>query len=231
MGSSQSSTAAAKQKAAVKQRNQQSISAVDRAMLDLKNARDRLSKYQTQLQRDETQLVERARQAKQQGKTQRALQLLKIKKIKTTEVQQVEAQLLNVLQMVQTMDSKQNEAQVLKAMAQGKDALHKMHQETTVEDVLDLMDQIREEAEVEQEINGILSNAPELSPEDEVAVEAELEALMMQEGLVSNTTTTNDLQLPEVPTGTPLPKVPTTQLPDPTAVAAATEEKRIALPS
>ena len=194
------------------------ISEVDRAVLDLKNARDRLSKYQQKLEADEARLVERAKQAKRKGQTNVALQLLKIKKIKNAEVQNVSQQLLTVLQMVQTIDSKQNEAQVLQAMRVGKDALQKMHEETSVEDVLDLMDEIKEQAEVEREISGILQGVPELSLEDEAAVEAELEALMMEEnGVVVD-------QLPEVPQTQPLPVAPTTPLPD--VVAATTESEQ-----
>jgi hypothetical protein len=63
-------------------------------------------------------------------------------------------------------------------MAKGKDTLQKMHEETSVDDVLDLMDQIQEQNEIEREISNILEEAPSLSVEDEAAVEAELEALM-----------------------------------------------------
>ncbi len=194
------------------------ISQVDRAVLDLKNARDRLSQYQRKLEGDEARLVERARQAKSKGQTNVALQLLKIKKIKNAEVKNVSDQLLTVLQMVQTIDSKQNETQVLHAMKVGKDALQKMHEETSVEDVLDLMDEIKEQAEVEREISGILQGVPELSLVDEAAVEAELEALMMQE-----------IELPEVPATQPLPVAPTTPLPD--IVATQETEQRMLVSS
>ena len=122
-----------------------SISDVDRAVLDLKNARDRLSRYRSQLEKDEVQLMQRAKQAKEQGQTQRALGLLRLRRYKQQELKNVEAQLLTVLQMVNTIDSKQNEQELLAALKTGKDALQKMHQETSVEDVLELMDQVAEE--------------------------------------------------------------------------------------
>lgn len=235
MGGTQSSTAQnnKKKKAAVVERNKSSISQVDRAMLDLKNARDRLSRYQKKLELDESKLVERARLAKRNGQPNVALNLLKIKKIKTREVQQVESQLLTVLQMVQTIDSKQNEAVVLQAMATGKDALQKMHQETTIDQVLDLMDQIQEQNEMEQEISKVLQGVPELSLADEEAVEAELEALMMQGELPQKqeaTSTSTTTQLPEVPTTQPLPVAPTDKLPQQTTVASNADE-RVAVPS
>ena len=88
------------------------------------------------------------------------------------------------------------------------------------------MDAVREEIEVEQEINTILEGVPTLSPADEEAVAAELEAMAAEmNGAVSNTeTTTVQDQLPVAPT-TKLPelKVPETQQP-------AQPETRVAVP-
>jgi charged multivesicular body protein 6 len=200
------------------------ISSVDRSMLDLKNARDRLSKYKTKLELDESKLVSRAKAAKQAGQTSTALGLLKLKKYKQREMESVEGQLLTVLQMCQTIDSNQNQSQVLSAMAQGKDALAKMHATTTVDDVLDLMDQIQEQHELEKEISDILQDVPELSVEDEAAVEAELEALIAQQQQQSTATT----EFPTAPTTKPevLPTVPTTNL-----LPQAQAEKKVAVAS
>jgi hypothetical protein len=81
-----------------------------------------------------------------------------------------------VLQMVETIDSKQNDSAVLQAMAIGKDTLKKMHEETTVEDVLELMDQVSEEMLWNKSAE-ILQGVPMLSVDQEEAVEAELLAL------------------------------------------------------
>jgi hypothetical protein len=196
--------------------------------LDLKNARDRLQKYKHKLEQDDARLVLRAKQAKANGNAKAALNLLKIRKIKTREVETVEGQLLNVLQMVQTIDSKQNEVQVLAAMKLGKDALQRMHEEITVDDVLTLMDEVHEQNELEREMNDIFSGVPTLSVEDEAAVEAELEALMQE--LPSQT-----VDLPLAPNTQPLPQAPTTKLPDKVVTSASTAtntaEERVAVPS
>jgi phage shock protein A len=52
------------------------ISDIDRAVLDLKNARDRLTRYRNKLQADSDKLVEQARQAKLKGRKETALGLL-----------------------------------------------------------------------------------------------------------------------------------------------------------
>merc|ERR1719343_1342691 len=199
------------------------ISATDRATLDLKNARDRLQKYKTRLENDDIKIIARAKKAKSEGNTKAALNLLKIRKLKTREVESVEAQLLNVMQMVQTIDSKQNEVQVLAAMKEGKDTLQRLHEETTLDDVLNLMDEIQEQNELEQEMNDILmgANVGSLTVEDDAAIEAELEALMGISSIPQKTTA----ELPAAPDAQPLPKAPETKLPEATAATNTAKEK------
>eukprot|EP00525_Craspedostauros_australis_P002850 CAMPEP_0198116026 /NCGR_PEP_ID=MMETSP1442-20131203/9299_1 /TAXON_ID= /ORGANISM="Craspedostauros australis, Strain CCMP3328" /LENGTH=228 /DNA_ID=CAMNT_0043773707 /DNA_START=171 /DNA_END=857 /DNA_ORIENTATION=+ len=223
---SSSNSSKQKQKDANRAKAAASVSQIDRAMLDLKNSRDRLSRYKARLEKDEEKLISRAKAAKAAGKTKSALQLLKVKKMKRNEVDSVENQLLTVLQMVQTIDSKQNEAAVLEAMRTGKDALQKMHEQTTVDDVLELMDQIQEQADVEKEVSTLLGQGHEsaFSLEDEAAIEAELLALDGGDAAVA---------MPEVPTDEPqsLPVAPDTKLPDATTITSQEETGRVALAS
>lgn len=179
---------------------------MDRAVLDLKNARDRLQKYKTKLESDEQKLLLKAKQAKDAGNNTTALHLLKLKKMKNRDYDGVNTQLLTVMTLVETISSKQNEKEVLTAMRTGKDALQKLHEETTVDDVLELMDQITEQNELEHEISEVLSGVPALSASDEETVEAELASLEAE--------VTGKSKLPEVPTIAPLPDVPTNSLPE-----------------
>jgi charged multivesicular body protein 6 len=210
------------------------ISATDRAILDLKNARDRLTRYRTKLERDDAKLVDQARRARDAGKTQQALGIMRLRKHKQVQAQQCEDQLLNVLQLVDTIDSKNNENAVFAAMTAGKDTLKRMHQETTVDDVLNLFDQITEQHEMEREINDILQNVPLLSVEQEEQVQAELNALMSEttSGSVA-TTAVNGLeqQLPNVPDTAPMPDVPTTkpEIKESTTVAPVKEQRQAVL--
>ena len=200
------------------------ISAADRATLDLKVTRDKLQQYKTKLERDDARIIARAKKAKTDGNTKGALSLLKIRQIKKREVESVEQQLLNVLQMVQTIDSKKNEVQVLAAMREGKDALKKMHEETTVDDILNLMDDIQEEHELENEINSLVGS---LSVEDEAGIEAELALLMGGQQTsfeIQQQQQQDSEQLPIAPDTTPLPQVPSTKLPA-TADSLTTSEK------
>ena len=193
--------------------NNNSITDIDKTLLDLKNARDRLHRYRDKLNRDDDRLVQKALQAKRTGRHTQALGIMRLRKYKQTQVATCEDQLLNVLQMVETIDSKQNEAQVLQALTAGKDTLQQLHQETTVEDVLDLMDSIKQEAASEHEMNELLQGVPTLSAEDEAAVAAELEEMMMMNQETPSSSSAQKAPTPLQQVTTKLPSAPSTALP------------------
>ena len=195
------------------------VTAVDRTILDLKNARDRLQRYRKKLEEDDAKLLQRAADAKQKGRKETALGLLRLRKFKQVQASNCEDQLLNVLKMLETIDSKQNEAALLAAMSAGKDTLKRMHEETTVDDVLKLMDEIQETHETEKEINDILQTVPHLSVADEEVVEAELAALEAEMNGAQ-------VELPQVPTT----KLPEIQTPVTNATTPAEPAGRVAVP-
>ena len=75
------------------------ITPIDRATLDLKISRDKLSKYRKKLALDSDKLATRAKALHAEGKTKNALQLMRLRKYKLAEADRVEEQLLTVLQM------------------------------------------------------------------------------------------------------------------------------------
>lgn len=179
------------------------ISPTDRAILDLKNSRDRLSRYKKKLDADEDKLLERAKVFQKEGNKSMALGLMKLRKHKILEASNVEGQLLKILQMVDTIVGKENEMEIVKSMKEGKNALEQLHKEMSVDDVLQLVEDINDQTEVEREINDILSQGAGLSSADESAVEEELAALekqMEEEGKDTSAT------LPVAPSN-PLPVV------------------------
>jgi charged multivesicular body protein 6 len=212
--SSSKSAAANHQKKSINRAVAQSqITDVDRAILDLKNARDRLTKYNVSLEKSIEQLVQRAKAAKETNRTSTALGLLRLKKYKQVQVESCQTQLLNVHQLLGTIDSQQRNADIVQSMKAGKDALAKLHAETTVEHVLDLMDAIQEEHALEQEYTAIINGAvPSLTVDQEEAVELELAALqaemdgtdVQQQPVVASTE--DKIFMPEVPNN-PLPQI------------------------
>jgi charged multivesicular body protein 6 len=203
------------------------ISATDRAILDLKNARDRLTKYKTNLEQDEKKLLIRAKEIHAQGQKNMARQLLKLRHFKLNEVDQVEKQLLNVLQLVETIHSTQNEHEVLRAMKTGKDALERMHQEITVDQVLELMEDIKEQHQIESEISTLIGGA--FTALDDSEIEADMAALekeLQEEAKIQQQHQEMELEEENLQ----LPDVPTTKLPDIRHIATsspAVEEQRI----
>jgi len=176
------------------------ISSIDRAVLDLKNSRDRLSRFKTKMSADCNKLLTRAQSIHKNDKDQQkkavALNLLKLRKFKLKEVESVGSQLLTIEQMITNIQSKEEEKEVLAALRTGKDALQKLHEENSVEDVLKLMEEVEEGIEMEREINDILTNSgsgvDSLSSAELLEVEQELAAL-------ENEMLSNDINLPTVP--------------------------------
>lgn len=182
------------------------ITPIDKATLDLKVSRDKLAKYRSKLQLDSDKLAARAKALHADGKTKDAVQLLRLRKYKQQNADRVEDQLTTVLLMVDKIAEKQNEAEVVLAMKQGKDALQAMHDELGIDDVLELVDDIKEQGEIESRISEILGEEG-LSAEGEEDVLAELK-LLEEEALSQGEKqdVSADLVLP-IPAEGPLPTI------------------------
>eukprot|EP00549_Striatella_unipunctata_P009101 CAMPEP_0118725226 /NCGR_PEP_ID=MMETSP0800-20121206/33025_1 /TAXON_ID=210618 ORGANISM="Striatella unipunctata, Strain CCMP2910" /NCGR_SAMPLE_ID=MMETSP0800 /ASSEMBLY_ACC=CAM_ASM_000638 /LENGTH=234 /DNA_ID=CAMNT_0006633907 /DNA_START=103 /DNA_END=807 /DNA_ORIENTATION=- len=207
------------------------ISSIDRAVLDLKNTRDRLTRYKKKLVKEEESLLQRAkiccsREEKNDVKT--AINLLKLRKYKNKQVEDVDGQLLTVLKMVDSIQTKEQEADVLVALKAGKDALARMHETLSLESVMELMDRVEEENELEQQINDVFMGV-DLSAVDEAAIEEELAAL--EQATVQEHTTLAE-QLPKAPTTTEQPLVfPTVPTKEPSSIATTTTTEPVAVAS
>jgi len=211
------------------------ISPIDRAVLDLKNSRDRLSRYRTKTSADCDKLLSRAqsihgKNTKDAQKKATALNILKLRKYKLNQVENVNSQLLTIETMVANIQSKEEEKEVLEALNTGKNALKKLHEENTVEDVLKLMDEVEEQNEMEQEVNEVLIGsgaANSLSPEELTEVEEELAALEREVLGEKKDEVDEDIQLPDVPDGE-LPVVGET---DKVEETTSQQQTRVALAS
>lgn len=183
------------------------VTAIDRATLDLKNSRDRLSRYRAKLDKDVEKLAARAKTLHGEGKSKQALQLMRLRKNKLQEVDRVEQQLLSVLQLVDKIAEKKNEQEVMVAMKRGKDALQKMHDQMGIDDVLNLMDDIRDQDDVEKQINEALGQDIVSADLDDEAVLAELNQLEEELRLESEAKSSAEVNvnMPDVPSE-PLPR-------------------------
>ncbi|KAG7271197.1 hypothetical protein CRUP_003374 [Coryphaenoides rupestris] len=166
----------------------------DKAVLQLKQQRDKLRMYQkrTHLQLDKERLL--AKQLLKDGKKEKALLLLKKKRYQDQLLDKTENQISNLERMVQDLEFAQIEIKVIEGLKVGNDCLKKMHEVMSIEEVERIMDETQDAIEYQQQIDEMLAGS--LSQEDEDAVLAELEAI-----------TQGDVELPEVPSED-LPELP-----------------------
>ncbi|XP_056264116.1 charged multivesicular body protein 6-like [Pseudoliparis swirei] len=167
----------------------------DKAILQLKQQRDKLKQYQKRvtLQLETERLL--AKQLLNDGKKEKALLLLKKKRYQDQLLDKTENQISNLERMVQDIEFMQIEARFIEGLQVGNDCLKSMHEIMSIEDVERILDETQESIEYQRQIDEMLAGA--LTQEDEEAVLAELEAITQGE----------DVALPDIPTE-PVPDVP-----------------------
>ncbi|XP_077109445.1 charged multivesicular body protein 6 [Ranitomeya variabilis] len=158
----------------------------DKAVLQLKQQRDRLKQYQKkitlQLQRER----EVAKQLLHDGKKEKAKLLLKKKRYQEQLLEKTDNQISNLEKMVEDIEFAQIEMKVIEGLKIGNDCLKKMHEVMSIEEVERIMDETQEGIEYQRQIDELLAGS--LTTEDEEAILEELEAI-----------TQEDLELPEAP--------------------------------
>ncbi|DBA01103.1 TPA: hypothetical protein N0F65_001731 [Lagenidium giganteum] len=168
------------------------VTSKDKAILDLKNARDRLKKYQIRLELEAQQLHESAKRLLQVEKRDRAKLALKVKKFKEQQIKLADEQLLRVLEMLDTVEWETQQLKVFEGLKAGNSILNALHQEMSVEAVENLMLETEEAQATANEISRLIGGSLTIEDEDAVLAElAEIERLEAQELLTA---------LPEAPT-------------------------------
>ncbi|KAK2714211.1 hypothetical protein QYM36_008693, partial [Artemia franciscana] len=181
----------------------------DKAVLQLKQQRDKIKQYQRRIKGVLEKDREMARKLLQENKRDRAKILLKKKRYLEQLTEKTDNQLDGIEQMVQDIEFSQVQVEVLKNLEKGNAALKKLHDVFSMSDVEKIMDETREGIEKQQEIDDLLSG--NLTEDDLAAVEDELNEIMK-----ANLPEVENL--PEVPTEEPtLPDIPQGE---PTAVCA-----------
>ncbi|KAH8299626.1 hypothetical protein KR044_003625 [Drosophila immigrans] len=177
----------------------------DKAVLQLKQQRDRLKQYQKriELQLENDRLL--AKKCLQQGRKDRAKLLLRKKKYQESLLTNADKQLENLEKLAADLEFAQVEMKVLDGLKQGNAALKKVHDMLDINEVEKIMDETREGIEKQQEIDAILTDV--LTTQDEEDVLAELDALEAEEQAVD------------------LPSVPSEDLPAAAEAEAESEEE------
>ncbi|KAF9887467.1 Vacuolar protein sorting-associated protein 20 [Aspergillus nanangensis] len=170
------------------------ISAQDRAILDLKNQRDKLHKYQRQI----TSLTDRetnvAKECLARNDRRRALLALRRKKYQESLLAKTDAQLEQLEQLTSQVEFSLVQKDIIFGLQQGTHVLQTIHKEMGgIEAVDKLMGETEEARAYQEEVSQML--AGHLSNQDEDEVEDELAALQRE--------TQPPLDLPEPPTKEP----------------------------
>ncbi|WVR06449.1 hypothetical protein IAU60_003480 [Kwoniella sp. DSM 27419] len=201
------------------------ITAQDRAVLDLKLQRDKMKQYQKRLQVVLDREEEIAKQALKEGNKKRALTALRQRKYQEQLLNKTDAQLVTLQELVSTIEFTQIQATVMHGLEMGADVLKQLHAEMSLDKVEKLMDRTREGVEYQREIDEALMSR--MSPEEEEAVQAELEALQREAmPTIPAVPDTNPVSLPDAPVEVPSTAEPV--LPQASRQSAVREE-RVAL--
>ncbi|KAJ5289428.1 uncharacterized protein N7443_009681 [Penicillium atrosanguineum] len=188
-----------------------------RAILDLKNQRDKIKQYQVRITVLTDRETEIARQCLARNDRRRALLALRRKKYQETLLDKTNSQLLQLEQLTSQVEFALVQKDVMYGLQQGTQVLQTINREMGgIEGVERLMGE-NEEARAYQEVSRMLEG--NLSNQDEDEVEDELEALRLEVA-------------PKVPQQPVLPDAPVqqpvTSVPEREEVV---EETRTALPA
>lgn len=140
----------------------------------------------------------------------RAKTLLRKKKYQEKLLSNTDAQLETIEKLASDIEFAQVEAQVISGLRVGNEALKKVNEILSIDEVEQILDETRESIEKQQEIDALLNGA--LTEEDEDEVLAELDALVAAEEGPEKTPEDIGARLPDVP--------------EDDLVAAAAERKR-----
>ena len=162
----------------------------DKAVLKLKQTRDKLKQYQKRIVLSQVKERELAKKCIADGRKDKALRLLKKKKLQDKLLEQTDNQLDNIEQMVNNIETKQMEIQVMNGLDQGNEALKELHKIMSLDDVERIMGDTEDAIEYQNEIDDILSGGLSVDETNEDDLLTELQDILGDD--ISD-------QLPEVP--------------------------------
>ncbi|KAF2248973.1 Snf7-domain-containing protein [Trematosphaeria pertusa] len=169
------------------------ISAQDKAILDMKNQRDKLHQYQKRITVLTDREKEIAKECLARGDTNKAKLALRRKKYQQSLLAKTDQQLAQLEQLTSDVEFALVQKDVLFGLQQGTTVLKEIHKEMGgIENVEKLLGESEEARAYQQEISDLLAN--KMSNQDEDEVEDELEALEAE---------VNGVALPDAPVKQP----------------------------
>ncbi|XP_066291651.1 charged multivesicular body protein 6-A-like [Branchiostoma lanceolatum] len=178
-----------------KKKEESRITEQDKAILQLKQQRDKLRQYQKKIQANLEREREVAKRLLKDGKKEKAKLLLKKKRYQENMLQKTDNQIDQVEKMVDDIEFASIEMKVVEGLKKGNDCLKEMHKILSLENVEKILDETQEAVEYQREIDDLLAGGI-LTDEDEEAVLAELDEITKAD---LPAVPDEDVSLPEVP--------------------------------
>ena len=148
----------------------------DRAILDMKNQRDKLHQYQKRITLITDRETDIARECLARGDKSKALLALRRKKFQETLLAKTDAQLQTLEELTASVEFAQVQKDVVFGLQQGTSVLKQIHAEMGgIENVEKLMGESEDARAYQREISEMLRG--EMSNQDEDEVEDELEKM------------------------------------------------------
>lgn len=165
----------------------------------------------------QTQITEQENIAKQYATTNknRAIAALKKKRQLEDNLKKAEGTLDNIENQKDMLENASSNAAVLKTMAETAKIVKQQHDNLDINKVEDIVDEMREQKEISEEIANILSTTTSVKAQDDDELLKELETLQQRD--------IDEKMLKTDPQPTKLPDVPT-QLPEPSSKKKDEEE-------
>ncbi|KAK4987071.1 Vacuolar protein sorting-associated protein 20 [Elasticomyces elasticus] len=180
------------------------ITAQDRAILDMKNQRDKLHEYQKRITVITSREKEIAKECLAKGDKKRALLALRRKKYQESLLTKTDQQLAQLEILTSDVEFALVQKDVLFGLQQGTSVLKEIHKEMGgIQNVEKLLGEGAEARAYQNEISEMLSNR--MSNQDEDEVEDELDALEREVSGVKmpDAPTQRPIGLPDAPSETP----------------------------
>ncbi|RBR08018.1 uncharacterized protein FIESC28_10438 [Fusarium coffeatum] len=197
--------------------NGSKVTAQDKAILDMKNQRDRLHQYQRKITVLTDKETDIAKQMLAKGDKKRALLALRRKKYQESLLAKTDAQLAQLEKLTSDVEFALIQKDVVFGLQQGTKVLKEIHAEMGgIENVEKLMGETADAIAYQQEVSDLLGGR--MSNQDEQEVEDELEAL--------------EAELTGPAPAERLPDVPINELPQPQPeIEAQTKAERTKQPA
>lgn len=176
MGSSQSKTMKTKNIS-----KKPKITDRDRAVLDLKIARDNIKKSLKSLEAESDKLTLQAKALIKMGRKERAITILKLKRLKEESILKADADLLHIQKLAMGIDNAISTVELVKRIEAGTKVMTSIMKDIPIEKIERLMEDNDDAIAAQRDMDNVLAQNSELGAMDDEELARELAAITLPE--------------------------------------------------